>query len=127
MQRMLFALVIVAVAAVGAPGLAQTGHGHQSGVTTMNMLAASVPADGATLTTAPRTLSLTFAHPVVLQTVAITGPGGMPVRATFRRPSAAASAYSVALPALASGAYTARWTASGMGHSMQGDLSFTVQ
>lgn len=90
------------------------------------MLAGSMPTDGAVLAQAPRTLALTFAHPVVLQTVAITGPNG-PVRASFRRPSAATASYSVALPALGEGTYEARWTATGQGHNMQGVVRFTVQ
>lgn len=105
------------------------GHGEQHaghGATTQ-MLAASTPSEGAVLAQSPPTLALTFAHPVILQTVAITGPDGAPVGATFRRPNAPAASYSVALPALTSGAYEARWTASGGGHAMDGVIRFTVQ
>lgn len=101
------------------------GHGAHSAATD-SMLAASTPSDGAILAAAPRTLALTFAHPVMLQTVAVTGPNG-PVRATFRRPSAATSGYAIALPALGAGDYEARWTATGQGHSMNGVVRFTVQ
>lgn len=127
MKRILFAAL---VAMTPAPAWADHNHGqeqHADHTATMQMLAASTPSDGAVLAAAPRTLALTFAHPVMLQTVAITGPNGAPVGATFRRPNAPTASYSVALPALAAGAYEARWTASGMGHSMDGVIRFTVQ
>ncbi|ANP46747.1 copper resistance CopC family protein [Candidatus Viadribacter manganicus] len=130
MKRILFALAMVA-----APMPAFADHTHEHGqdqhadhnAASSQMLAASTPSDGATLAVAPRTMALTFAHPVMLQTVAITGPNNTPVNASFRRPSAPTGAYSVALPALAAGAYEARWTASGAGHSMNGVIRFTVQ
>lgn len=128
MRRTLFALTVGLTLAAGVPALAQhEGHGGAHAMGETQMLASSTPADGAVLAEAPRTLALTFAHPVTLQTVAITGPDGEPVRATFRRPAAAAAAYAIALPELGSGAYEARWTASGMGHEMAGTLRFTVQ
>lgn len=105
---------------------AHGGDDHSQHGASAQMLAGSTPADGAVLAQAPRTLALTFAHPVVLQTVAITGPAG-PVRATFRRPNAATASYSVALPTLSAGAYEARWTATGQGHSMEGVVRFSVQ
>lgn len=127
MKRILLVLVMAA-----APMAAWANHGHGDNQhaghnATAQMLAASTPSDGAVLAAAPRTLALTFAHPVMLQTVAITGPNGSPVNATFRRPNAPAASYSVALPALDSGAYEARWAASGGGHEMNGVIRFTVQ
>jgi hypothetical protein len=91
------------------------------------MLKSSMPSNGAVLAQAPRSLALTFMHPVTLQTVAIANAQSAPVRATFRRPSAPTTNYAIALPALTSGVYTARWTASGGGHNMQGTLTFTVR
>jgi methionine-rich copper-binding protein CopC len=91
------------------------------------MLVSTAPADGAELNEAPRTLALNFAHPVMLHTVSITGPDGAPVRATFRRQSAPVASWAIALPALVSGAYRARWSASGDGHQMQGELGFVVR
>lgn len=129
MRRTLFALSLGLALVVGAPALAQhQGHGgHDAHAPAMEgMLASSTPADGAVLDDTPRTIALAFAHPVMLQTVVVTGPDG-PVRATFRRPNAPTANYSVALPELAAGAYEANWTASGMGHEMAGTLSFTVQ
>ena len=87
----------------------------------------SSPANGAALAEAPRALTLNFMHPVMLQTVAVTGPNDAPVRATFRRANAPTLSWSVALPQLAPGAYSARWTASGGGHQMEGVVAFTVQ
>ncbi|HWA23724.1 MAG TPA: copper resistance CopC family protein [Caulobacterales bacterium] len=105
------------------PGM-DHGHMNMSG----SMLSASDPAEGAALAHAPRTISLTFAHPVLLQTVSVVGPNNSGIAATFRRPTAPTATYGIALPAsLASGAYTVNWTASGMGHTMQGALHFTVQ
>jgi methionine-rich copper-binding protein CopC len=126
--------LIIAIALALAPASAAwADHNHDHGQTdhsdhsaSAGMLAASTPSDGAVLAAAPRTLALTFSHPVVLQTVAITGPNG-PVRATFRRPGAAAASYAIALPALGAGAYEANWTANGQGHSMNGVVRFTVQ
>ncbi len=133
MRTTLFAFAAGVVFAAGGQAFAQhDGHAGHSGQPTNeadagDMLASSNPADGAVLAESPRTLALAFAHPVILQTVAVTGPDGAPVRATFRRPSGATAAYSVALPQLAPGVYQARWTASGMGHEMSGTLGFTVQ
>ena len=107
----------------GMPGMTQ-GQMDMSG----SMLTASDPAEGATLAHAPRTITLTFMHPVLLQTVSVVGPNSAAVAATFRRPTAPTASYGIALPAsLPSGAYAASWSASGMGHSMQGVLHFTVQ
>lgn len=92
-----------------------------------NMLASSTPANGATLASAPRVLALQFTHPVLLQTVAIANAQGTPVRANFRRPTSPTAAYSIALPPLTSGVYSARWAATGGGHTMQGSLGFTVR
>ena len=127
-------ILIAAAFALSAPVAAFADHAHGDHAAhaahgdhgAMQMLAGSTPADGAVLAGAPRSLALTFAHPVILRTVSITGPAG-PVRANFRRPSAATASYSVALPALAAGAYEARWTASGEGHDMEGVIRFTIQ
>lgn len=129
MKRMLIAAVIglAPVAAFADHNHSHSQDQHAGHGASAEMLAASTPSDGAVLAQSPRTLSLTFAHPVVLQTVVITGPGDAPVPASFRRPSAAVAAYSVALPQLAAGAYEARWTASGQGHAMSGVIRFTVQ
>lgn len=134
MRRLISGAVLLTMAAASAPALAQAtdphaGHGSHGASTAPadDMLAASTPANNAVLSAAPRALALTFAHPVLLQTVSITGPDGNPVRASFRRPHAPTASYAVALPALASGAYHVRWSAAGSGHDMNGELHFTIQ
>lgn len=138
MKRTLLALALLA--ATSGAAIAQQsmpmGQGAMGGMPGMNhgqmpmngqMLTASDPADGASLAQAPRTLTLTFMHPVLLQTVSVTGPGNTPIAATFPPPANAATNYSIDLPALASGDYAVAWSASGVGHEMRGTLSFTVQ
>lgn len=126
MKPTLFAAIFAAALGAG-PALAQHEH-HGAQAAEGSMLAASTPADGAVLDAAPRALALTFAHPVLLQTVSIVGPGDAPVRASFRRAAAPTMNYQIALPAdLAVGEYVASWNASGGGHAMQGTLRFTVR
>jgi len=132
MSRTLFAFFLAAALATASPARAQhdghsAHHMPSTSASAAGMLASSTPADGAVLAEAPRTLALTFAHPVMLQTVVVAGPGDAPIRATFRRAAAPTSTWSVALPALQPGAYRVRWTANGGGHAMQGELSFTLQ
>lgn len=125
--------VVAAAVLAATPAMAQhSGHGGHTAPpvasqSSDDMLASSNPTDGAVLAEAPRALSLIFAHPVMLQTVVITGPNDAPVRGTFRRPASPTSTYAVALPELAAGQYRARWTASGHGHQMAGELSFTIE
>jgi copper resistance protein C len=91
------------------------------------MLTSSSPSEGATLAQTPRAIGLSFVQPVLLQTLTVRGADGRPVRVAFTRPHAATASYSVPLPSLTRGAYTAHWIATGMGHNMQGNLHFTVQ
>jgi methionine-rich copper-binding protein CopC len=118
MKRILIAAAL-ALAGFGGPALAQSGHGDS------NLLSATAPADDATVA-APRSIALTFAHPVTLQTVALTGPGGA-VPLTFNAPNAPTAAYTIALPQLAAGHYEVRWTASHGGAAAQGLFHFTVR
>jgi methionine-rich copper-binding protein CopC len=152
MKQVLFAAALAFTSLAGGPVVAQSeDHPMQDGAPTMvgmehgamdhstmnhsgmqgemgSMLASSSPEDGAVLDEAPRALNLTFQHAVILQTVSIIGPGDIPVRGNFRRPSAQVAVYNIALPAgLAAGDYVANWTASGMGHDMAGVVRFTVR
>jgi len=130
LTALVIALAIAAAPAAFAQSNGHGGHGaHGQGAQTPagEMLASSTPADGAVLAEAPRTLALNFAHPVMLQTVSITGPDGAPVRASFRRPASPLAGYAIALAPLPDGAYRAQWTASGQGHQMQGVIGFTVR
>ena len=98
---------------------AQKGHGA--------MLKSSSPANGAAVSGSPKALTLTFAHPMTLKTVALTGPDGK--TAAIPVPPAGAKAQAtVALPALKPGAWRAAYKAIGAdGHAMTGLVRFTVR
>ena len=113
-------IIAAALALVATPALAQETHGDAAEVV-------SVPPDDGVLSQAPRTLSLTFEHPVVLTLVQLNGAGHAAIPVTFTPSTSAATAYSIPLPALPSGAYEVHWTATGDGHAMEGNLHFTVQ
>jgi methionine-rich copper-binding protein CopC len=126
-----FAFTLAAAALLAGPALANhpathaapAAHGAAHGA----MLKASSPANGATVSGSPRALSLTFAHPMTLNVVALTGPDGktraLPVAAAGARAQA-----SVALPPLSAGAWRAAWKATGAdGHAMTGLVRFTVR
>lgn len=134
-----FALALAAAALVAAPALADHGpkekphaHGAQKSGQDAHaghkaMVTASTPADGSTVTGSPKALTLTFAHPMTLQTVALTGPDGKTAALPVARGAAAAQA-SVSLPTLQPGAWRAAWKAAGSdGHAMTGVVRFTVK
>lgn len=116
MKRLILA---AALALAATPAMAQEHRGSAEVV--------SVPADDAVLAQAPRVLSLTFAHPVVLSEVQLHGPGDASIPVSFTPSASATASYSIALPALLSGAYEVHWKATGDGHGMEGELHFTVQ
>lgn len=109
-----------ALALCATPALAQETHGNSAELV-------SVPADDAVLSAAPPALSLTFEHAVVLTEVQVHGPGHTAIPITFTASAAAATNYSIPLPALGSGAYEVHWTATGDGHTMDGTVHFTVR
>lgn len=115
------ALILAAVLALATtPALAQAAHGDNAEVV-------SVPADDAVLDAAPRTLSLTFEHAVLLAQVQLHGPRHTAIPVAFTAPAAATATYSIPLPALSAGAYEVHWSGTGDGHAMQGTLHFTVR
>ncbi|HEX8568855.1 MAG TPA: copper resistance CopC family protein [Caulobacteraceae bacterium] len=129
MKTLLLAAAVAALAA--APALADHGpkkdaHSHAAPAA-KSMLKASSPASGATVSGSPKTLTLTFVHPMTLKTVALTGPSGK----TVAVPVAAAGPRahtSVALPALAPGAWRAAYKAvAADGHAATGLVRFTVR
>ena len=129
MKRLAFALAAAALAAT--PALANHPANHAApakpGAAHAVMLKGSSPANGATVSGSPRALTLTFAHPMTLKTVALTGPDGrttaVPVAAGGPRAQA-----SVPLPRLAPGAWRAAYRAIGAdGHAMTGLVRFTVR
>lgn len=114
--------IMMALALVLGPGsaLAQEAHGDSGEVV-------SAPADDAVLATAPANISLTFEHAVILTQVQVHGPGHANIAVNHTAPAAAQTAYTIALPSLASGAYEVHWNATGDGQAMEGTLHFTVQ
>lgn len=124
--------IIMAAAVALSPGFAFADHGHgdrdhAAHAAAQGVLIGSTPSDGAVLAEAPRSLALTFEHPVILQRLTVAGPSG-PVNASFRPANSAEASYTVLLPAgLAAGSYSVRWTASGEGHEMSGTIRFVVQ
>ena len=113
-------ILAAALALCASPALAQETHGDSGEVV-------SVPADDSVLAAAPSALSLTFEHAVVLTEVELHGPGHSAIPVAFTASPAAATSYSIALPALSSGAYEVHWSGTGDGHTMEGTLPFTIQ
>ncbi len=113
-------ILAAALALSAAPAWAQEAHGDSAEIV-------SVPADDAVLAAAPAALSLSFEHAVVLTEIQVHGPGHTAIPVTFTAATAAASTYSIPLPALSSGAYEVHWRATGDGHAMEGTLHFTIQ
>lgn len=107
----------------GAPGGhgAQGGHGQHHGA-----MVKTTPADGAMTHGSPASFDLTFHHAVKLTALTIKDAGGKAV-ALPALPTDASATFSVKLPTLAAGSYTAEWTADGgMGHTMSGKTGFMV-
>lgn len=89
------------------------------------------PASGATLTTAPREIRLTFteAAQLPLSAIELTGPDGSAVTLGTLRLDSASSAVLVApiTGRLTAGTYTVAWrTASADGHPVRGRYTFTI-
>ena len=121
------AATFAAAPAVADHGPKKEAHAHAAKGAPMVMLKASSPANGATVSGSPKALALTFAHPMTLKTVALTGPDGkttpLPVAATGPKAQT-----SVALPKLNPGAWRAAYKAIGSdGHAMTGLVRFTVR
>jgi len=127
MNRLILAAAMAFAPAIAYADHSHGGHGERPHGAAQSMLAGSTPSDGAVLAEAPRTLALTFAHPVTLQRLHVAGPSGA-LHTSFSAADAAAATYAITLPAnLGSGAYEVRWTASGQGHTMSGVINFTIQ
>lgn len=109
------------IAAIASIALASPAFAHAK-------LLSTSPADGAQLTEAPKTLSLTFAELVKLALVEVGG-AGQPVPITLDRAAKATATVVVRFPALAPGRYEVHWSAvsPGDGHVSKGSLVFTIQ
>jgi methionine-rich copper-binding protein CopC len=124
-------LAVAAATLAAAPALADHGpkkeaHAHPAKGAHEVMLKASSPANGSTVSGSPKALTLTFAHPMTLKTVALTGPDGKTVAVTVAAGAAKAQT-SVPLPQLSPGAWRAAYKAIGSdGHAMTGLVRFTV-
>ncbi len=116
--------------AASAPAIdhSKMGHGqmnHGEGAQG-SMLKSSMPANGAVLTGSPATLALTFAHPVLLQSVTLVNAAGKTMKVPVPASSPATDSYQLKLPKLGKGAYTVNWNAGGQ-HLMSGRLAFQIR
>jgi methionine-rich copper-binding protein CopC len=90
-------------------------------------LRGSLPAAGAQLQAAPKSLTLTFNETVRLAILTLT-IDGRDIPVTIDRNAPAAVKVTVDLPALAAGTYQVRWSALSVddGHVTQGTFTFSV-
>lgn len=94
-------------------------------------LKSSTPAAGATVTEAPKEITLTFNEKVeeAFSTLTLADVEGKPVAANKAKVDAANPAIlRMQVPALSAGAYTVSWAVAGHdGHRRKGDFKFTVK
>lgn len=92
------------------------------------MMHASDPADGATLTTSPRTVNLTFTEACRVTTMRLLDDGGKERQLRREGGRGAATTASATVPtSLPPGAYRVEWRAMGDdGHVMSGAVRFVV-
>ena len=89
-------------------------------------LTASMPADKASVETAPKELMLHFSEPVRLTALAIAKPGEAQ-HALSPLPTRSQKDFSIASPGLTNGQYTVSWRAlSADAHVMTGQFAFAV-
>lgn len=89
-------------------------------------LTASMPADKASVETAPKELMLHFSEPVRLTALAIM-KAGEAQKELSPLPARSQKDFSIASPGLAKGQYTVNWRAlSGDAHVMTGQFAFAV-
>ena len=89
-------------------------------------LTASMPADKASVETAPKELMLHFSEPVRLTALAVTKAGDAQ-QELGALPAKSQKDFSIASPGLTKGQYTVSWRAlSGDAHVMTGQFAFAV-
>lgn len=90
-------------------------------------LRSSIPAAGAQLQVAPKSLTLTFGEKVRLAVLTLTADG-KDVPVTLDRSASPAPQVTVALPELAAGKYEVRWSALSVddGHVSKGTFEFAI-
>lgn len=90
------------------------------------LLARSSPADGAVLSRSPEKLVLIFARPARLHEVTVSGADGsqIPMMVTA---VGEVERFSLPLPQLGKGSYTAGWRASSGDSPFEGSIRFTIR
>ena len=116
------ALPAVLLSACAAEPRPTTSNGNNQ---QLSILVSSSPADGSTVSGAIDELVLRFNPPARLDEVTVAGPDGtMPMMV---HPAGEAADYSLPLPELGPGRYTAKWRASTQGRQHLGSFDFTVK
>jgi methionine-rich copper-binding protein CopC len=112
MNRLLKSLAVLALGVSAA-------HAHST-------LKTSVPADGASLSTAPERLTLTFSEPVKLTMLTLQKEGG-DKRDLGPLPTKADATFALGAPAMTQGRYVIAWRAlADDAHVMSGRIAFGV-
>jgi len=89
-------------------------------------LKSTVPQDGSTLQSAPKTITLKFEGEVQVTALSVIGADGKEQKVA-KLPEEKTATPVIALPALNAGAYTVKWRAAGHdGHVISGQLKFSV-
>lgn len=136
MNRPLF-VGLVALAALGPVSIAQAQSHSHAGMSMQDHAAmqatpaangvTTTPTDNAMLAAPPTAFSVTFPHAMTLTSLRLTGPADQTVDGAVSADAAPATTVSAPLPALASGSWSAAWTAKGAdGHEMNGVVRFMV-
>lgn len=90
------------------------------------MLEKSSPANNSVLTTAPKSIDLTFGHPAKLVALKLQKDAEV-IPLTIDATAPSSTSFSIALPVLAAGTYVATWsTMADDGHAMKGKITFTI-
>lgn len=90
-------------------------------------LLSAAPAPGASVQLAPSALELGFSEEVRLMKVILSDAQGTEIDIGFAVIPAAQKDFSVTLPDLGMGSFTARWTALGAdGHRVEGSIDFKI-
>jgi len=91
-------------------------------------LAASLPEDGAKVSSSPKQLALRFTDEVRLVKLNVTGPQGNKVPMNFKASAQQDQIFSLTLPKMSAGQYTVNWMViGGDSHKVKGEFSFMVQ
>jgi hypothetical protein len=93
-----------------------------------NTLKVTVPADAAALSTMPEFIELTFSDETYLESFELFSADGKPVALEFTPSTTLSSHFSISVPELEAGKYTAKWTVEGSDtHRISGEFSFGLK